>query len=84
MGTETFRGVPFRIPEEGKGGRSSCPTTIEGRRPGWDEDRLLTAKPLLVGMWYGTEAADAVESAGEEERALGGFFRCEMAPFGGG
>jgi hypothetical protein len=51
---------------------------VDGRRPGCDEERFLPLKNALVGnegtagLDVGAEPADAVDSAGEAERVLGG------------
>ena len=75
--------LTFVVP--GRGGRGPRgeirPLTRDGRRPGWEEDRLRPGMIPAVVMPGNEEAADlgceidpadAVESAGEVERELGG------------
>lgn len=75
---------PFTLTAPGRGGRGSRgeirPPTRDGRRPGCEEDRLRPGTvPIVVmpgneaaDLGCGLDPADAIESAGEVERELGG------------
>jgi hypothetical protein len=89
-GTDTFRGVPL-AEAVGRGGRWSgdaLPLPMDGLRPGCEKDLLLPGvTPFevdkITDFDCGTEPADAVDSAGEAERVLGGadvFARCKTVP----
>lgn len=74
-GKEAFRvGTgPFAPAELGRGGRSvgdNRPPTSDGRRPGCDDDRVRPIFALDLGT--GIDPADAMESAGDEDRGVGG------------
>lgn len=76
--------APLTPAELGSGGRWSSgetrPPTRDGLRPGWDEDRLLPGTIPMgaapgkedAALGWGMEPADAVESAGDDDRELGG------------
>lgn len=84
-GTEDLRIGPLAFAAPGRGGRVSRgeirPPTREGRRPGCEEDLLrpgtipavvIPGKEEAADLGCGLDPADAIESAGDVERELGG------------
>lgn len=74
-GKDGFRWTGPAPAELGRGGGSvgeMRPATREGRRPGCEEERVRPAFGGGLNLGRGIEPTDATESAGDDERGVGG------------